>query len=157
MLHAAWALFPQQRRRPADIDVNKCTVALLFLHPHKDVMKISPQLLLSTTTYTTMINRAFFRLALLLCAMSIICMITARRLEPSFNDIEETEFAELLKNAIQIISQEDDLASTDKQQQQQQQSSSLSATRSRCGPAAHTRPTDTTTLHVGLLVIQSPC
>lgn len=54
-------------------------------------------------------------------------MITARRLEPSFNDIEETEFAELLKNAIQIISQEDDLSSTDKQQQASSSCSSPSS------------------------------
>ena len=58
-------------------------------------------------------------------------MITARRLEPSFNDIEETEFAELLKNAIQIISQEDDLFSTNKQQQQASSSTSCSSPSSK--------------------------
>ena len=54
-------------------------------------------------------------------------MITARRLEPSFNDIEQTEFAQQLQYAIQIISrQEDDLSSANKQQQASSTSSSSS-------------------------------
>lgn len=45
-------------------------------------------------------------------------MIAARRLEPSFNDIEQTEFAEQLQHALQMMSrQEDDLSGPNKQQQ----------------------------------------
>lgn len=64
-----------------------------------------------------MITRAFFFKLTLLYALSI-CIIAARRLEPSFNDIEQTEFAQQLQHALQMISrQKDDLSGPTKQPQ----------------------------------------